>query len=238
MDWPSYKFKLKIKEVMNLHSLFPNSNTLFSEFVNMAYLPTWVSILVAGFLGSWHCGLMCGPMACYIGQKKQLLTYQAGRLISYSILGLMAGLMTQRLISFSNSYKFIVIVIMFLILIFSFLNVNTFSLFTKNIHFKKINLIPKYLIEQSKNSGFILGLISALLPCGWLWSFLVAAATTKSPIAGMIVMFLFWISSLPALSAAAMALKKMTSTATVKQQQISKLVLLLAGIYSLAMFWL
>ncbi|MBE7450024.1 MAG: sulfite exporter TauE/SafE family protein [Kofleriaceae bacterium] len=38
----------------------------------------------------------------------------------------------------------------------------------------------------------LLGLLSAALPCGWLWAFVVVAAGTGSPVGGALVMTAFW----------------------------------------------
>ena len=208
-----------------------------------SFLPTWLGILVAGFLGSWHCALMCGPMSCYVGQKKQWSSYQIGRLISYCGLGIFAGMFANKIISISAQFKFFTIGFMISILLFSYFKVKAkdefFNFLNKKLyHLINIKCFDKKILSPIKESGFALGISSALLPCGWLWSFFIAAAITRSPMAGMIVMLLFWLSTLPALSLASMTLLKLNSKASVKQQKISKVVLLFASIYGLIMFWI
>jgi sulfite exporter TauE/SafE len=44
-----------------------------------------------------------------------------------------------------------------------------------------------------------LGLLSALLPCGWLWAFVATAAGTGRPASGAAVMAVFWLGTLPVL---------------------------------------
>ena len=44
-----------------------------------------------------------------------------------------------------------------------------------------------------------LGLLNALLPCGWLWAFVTLAASTGSPWTGAATMLVFWLGTLPAL---------------------------------------
>jgi len=75
------------------------------------------------------------------------------------------------------------------------------------------------------------------LPCGWLWTFVVSAAATRSAYAGALVMFIFWCSTVPALTTAQIVIKKMIEKAPLKTQQISSIVLLFASLYSLATFW-
>ncbi|HSN56721.1 MAG TPA: sulfite exporter TauE/SafE family protein, partial [Candidatus Sulfomarinibacteraceae bacterium] len=45
------------------------------------------------------------------------------------------------------------------------------------------------------------GLLSGVLPCGWLWAFVVVAAGTGSTAAGATVMAAFWAGTVPALLA-------------------------------------
>jgi sulfite exporter TauE/SafE len=43
----------------------------------------------------------------------------------------------------------------------------------------------------------LLGLLSAALPCGWLWAFVVVAAGTGSIVGGALVMATFWLGTVP-----------------------------------------
>jgi sulfite exporter TauE/SafE len=42
-----------------------------------------------------------------------------------------------------------------------------------------------------------IGLLTTLLPCGWLYAFAITAAGTGSPVSGAIVMVVFWAGTLP-----------------------------------------
>ena len=63
----------------------------------------WTALSV-GFLGSFHCAGMCGPLALALpgsnGSMLSLvggrLTYNLGRVVTYSILGLIAGLLGHK----------------------------------------------------------------------------------------------------------------------------------------------
>ncbi len=48
-------------------------------------------------------------------------------------------------------------------------------------------------------SAASIGLLSGLLPCGWLWGFLVVAAATGSVTGGALTMAVFWLGTVPAL---------------------------------------
>ena len=86
------------------------------------------------------------------------------------------------------------------------------------------------------HSGFVVGLLTALLPCGWLYTYVVAAIATKSPWAGALTLFLFWLGGLPALSAVPFMIRKAVQEAGLRQQRIAGAVLVAAGIYSIASF--
>lgn len=52
--------------------------------------------------------------------------------------------------------------------------------------------------------SFTIGLLTSLMPCGWLYFFVVAASTTQSILLAPLVMAVFWLGTLPALSAVAL----------------------------------
>ena len=74
----------------------------------------------AGFIGSWHCAVMCGPMSCYLTSNKQLLSYQLGRLLSYVLAGGTAGWLSQFLLHSYEWLKYISVIIISILLIFNF----------------------------------------------------------------------------------------------------------------------
>ena len=186
------------------------------------------SIFAAGLIGSWHCGVMCGPMACFLAAQKQLKSYQLGRMLSYTLAGASSG---QIMSLFFESYSCLkytsVIGLSVMLIVMAF-----------NTH-KQLKTPDAFtsMYKKFQKSGFLLGFFSFLLPCGWLWTFIVSAAATRSAYAGALVMFIFWCSTVPALTTAQIVLKKMIEKAPLKTQQISSIVLLFASLYSLATFW-
>lgn len=179
---------------------------------------------IAGFIGSWHCAMMCGPMTCLLASKKQLLLYQTGRLISYVTAGVFAGTISSLLIESYDWLKPVSVIGISILLVFTFLTksekVKT-PQFLKSIYWKK------------RNNSFLLGLLSLALPCGWLYSFIISAVAARSALAGGLVMFMFWLSSLPALSIAQLFLKKLIDINDLKRQKVASFVLLAASLMSL-----
>lgn len=192
-----------------------------------------LSILGASFLGSWHCAGMCGPIATLMATKKGLWPYHLGRLVSYSGLGALAGALGQ----FFLTSEFIWL---------RWFSAGTFALFLfyaglrlLNPKIKKINFtLPTSQLFKLKHSAFLVGLTTILLPCGWLYTYVAAAIATKSSYAGALMMFLFWLGSLPALSTVPQFISATIKRSSPNQQKVAGFILIGASIYSLASFML
>lgn len=213
-----------------------------------------LSFLSAGFLGSWHCGFMCGPFATQVAAKKKLFIYHLGRGISYSTLGLFAGFTGNYFLENSSPYlKFLGYFIFSLSLFLFILNSYQQSGVAKSIKHLFLKLFfkqkkesetyiklntpyPKliyFLFNKAKDSAFLLGLFSIFLPCGWLYGFVISAASSKSPFAGALIMFLFALSSIPALSAVPMLIQKTLPHLKERQKKMALSILTLASVYAL-----
>lgn len=179
---------------------------------------------VAGLIGSWHCAVMCGPMTCLLASKKQLVSYQVGRLVGYVGAGVFAGTVSSLLIASYDWLKIVSVIVISILLVLTF--------FMKSEKIAMPGLI-KNIYWQKRNNPFLLGALSLALPCGWLYSFILSALAAKSPVAGGLVMFMFWLSSLPALSIAQVFLKKLIDINDLKRQKIASIVLLSASLFSL-----
>lgn len=198
-----------------------------------------LGILSSSFIGSWHCAAMCGPIASLMSHKKQLLSYQLGRGISYLILGFLGGTLGQ---FFLNSDFVLLRYVSAGLFAFVLLIMGLRLLFPQML--KKIlpNNPAHHVLQKLgrvngvMQSGFLVGLLTALLPCGWLYTYVTASIATRNPLAGTLVMLLFWIGSLPALSVLPQMVKKTIQAGSLKQQRIAGGILIGAGFYSLLSF--
>ncbi len=189
---------------------------------------------------------MCGPIAALVHQKKGLLHYHLGRLLSYSISGALIGqfgklfLQTQitalRPILSVSFFLFLLAtgILLFLNFKISISATLRLSAWVKN----KFNRFSKWIAQKTlQQSPFVIGLLSFALPCSWLWTFLVLAATTQSPILGAYTLFLFWLGGIPALNALPFVSKRLLKNSTLQQKKVAGIVLILAAIYSLLSFF-
>ncbi len=172
---------------------------------------------MVAFLGSLgHCIGMCGGfIVAYSSAKidtkstkaKQFfshLAYNLGRVTSYVILGMIFGYLGS-VISFSQKstgyfYFFVGIfmVLMGLSLMgkIRFLTSLEVSLATNSFVKKAFSFL---IHSKSIYSFFGLGALNGLLPCGLVYFFAVSAAATSSVFWGGVTMFIFGISTIPAL---------------------------------------
>jgi hypothetical protein len=176
-----------------------------------------LSIMTIAFLGSFgHCIGMCGGIvmaysSTKIGNEwtktKQTLahiSYSLGRVLTYTMLGTLFGFLGG-VIAFSNTTNGLL-----LLLAGTFMVLTGLSLIGK---IKFLTVIEHSVSKSSwyqasfrslLHSGtlfsfFLLGMLNGLLPCGFVYFFAITAASTADPFWGGVVMFIFGISTIPAL---------------------------------------
>ena len=159
-------------------------------------------IPIAAFVGSFHCAAMCGPFVSYYSlhlkpvRLGHHVAYQTGRLVAYLALGSLAGLLGQSVLSlgaYVATQKTLAIVMgagMILIGI---------------AHYHQVKLpMPSPFLKRlmaarvQATTPMLIGLLSTLLPCGYLYAFAFASGITGHPVSGSLAMAAFWLGTLPA----------------------------------------
>ena len=82
-----------------------------------------------------------------------------------------------------------------------------------------------------------IGLLSALLPCGWLYAFAVIAAGTASAAWGAAVMTAFWLGTVPVLASLGVGVQALTGTLGRRIPLATALLLVALGLYTIAGRW-
>lgn len=176
-----------------------------------------LSIIAIAFVGSFgHCIGMCGGIVmaystAKVGTDWTRLTqvsahilYSLGRVLTYTILGVMFGYLGG-VATISNNANGILLFIAGIAMVLTgisllgkikFLTLIEHSL-SGNAWYQ--STFKAMLKSQSLNSFFILGMLNGLIPCGFVYFFAITAASTASPFWGGIVMLLFGLSTVPAL---------------------------------------
>lgn len=167
----------------------------------------WTAIIL-GFLGSFHCVGMCGPIALAVGgvNKNKFLgnkiLYHIGRSITYALLGLVVGGLGFSLALAGIQQGFSIgMGVLILVFALSFKKSEQFlsiPFFSKLIYWIKSTL-GKYLKSGKSSAYFTTGMVNGLLPCGMVYMALVAALALQSPLMGATYMFFFGIGTVPLL---------------------------------------
>ena len=161
-----------------------------------------------GLLGSFHCVGMCGPLALSLPLKDDSvwskfsggLLYNAGRIVTYSLFGLLFGVIGKSvaLFGFQQWLSIIlgVLIIFFIILpkrLSSFNNNN----FVLNYFGKLRSSLGKLFSKKNYSSLFSIGLLNGLLPCGLVYMAAAGAVATGDIVNSISFMAFFGLGTLP-----------------------------------------
>ena len=172
----------------------------------------FLSAIIFGLLGSFHCIGMCGPIAFMlpIDRKNktkgffQILSYHLGRLFSYSLIGLLFGFLGKGfyLFGFQQQLSIIVGVSMILVVLFPFFfaKVNFSKSITKVIS-KVKNALGKELKKKRNDTFFTIGFLNGFLPCGLVYMAVFGALATTNAFSGSLYMFIFGLGTIPLMTA-------------------------------------
>jgi hypothetical protein len=82
--------------------------------------------------------------------------------------------------------------------------------------------------------GLLVGLLTTLLPCGWLYTFVVVAGSTGTALAGATVMIAFWIGTVPMLLAIGAGTTRLLGPLARRLPVVSASVVLVLGLLTIA----
>nr|WP_279382492.1 sulfite exporter TauE/SafE family protein [Acanthopleuribacter pedis] len=204
---------------------------------------------MASFIGSFHCFLMCGPFAGYyaVGSRGVSLSgvafYQVGRLISYSALGLAAGLLGKGFLYVGQTMlfqRFLMIatgVAMIGLGIWQLVRPGATPFRGLMRHVARLKQ-PLVALPKGPLLGLLLGLLSTLLPCGYLYSFVFAAAATGTPLGAVSVMVAFWLGTVPAMMTVALGTDLAARRFLGRASRLTPVFLIVVGLLAVLGKWL
>jgi len=182
---------------------------------------TFLTALLAGLFGSTHCLAMCGGIATALGGASgrrspwQALLYSSGRVVSYALAGAVAGALGASVgfvFAFASSWSVLLRLgtAVMVIIIGLDISLGTGSaaywlraperwggrLWRRLAPGRRLSL-P----SAPKTRALVLGLLWGWLPCGLVYSVLLAAALAGGAVVGSLTMLGFGLGTLPAMSA-------------------------------------
>ncbi len=167
---------------------------------------------LVGLLGSFHCIGMCGPIAIALPKTNNLvvsrLLYNFGRVITYSLLGLLFGMLGSRLEMFGLqriiSISLGVLIILTVITPISY----RIKISNKLGLYKLVGMLKMYFGKMFKNhsnsSMLAIGILNGLLPCGFVYIGITGAIAVGDTLNGMLFMTMFGLGTLPVMLGASL----------------------------------
>lgn len=194
-----------------------------------------------GFTGSFHCVGMCGPLAMQVraSAKQNLLInrilYNIGRILTYCLLGLSAGMVGQ-VIKISGLQGWLSIILGLLtgsVLVFSriekWIVPKTFSAVST-----LKQGISKFIQRKSSGAALLMGALNGLLPCGLVYAAVVISLVQADWLNSVLVMVLFGLGTVPAMLLAAWSYTKVVSWLPVSPKKVQ---LFVVGLMALILIW-
>ena len=220
------------------------SNNIINQINSMLPVMVPFAIIAASIIGSIHCVGMCGALAMTAGaqSRKGLVYYHLGRLLGYFSVGALAGFLGSEFINSEMKYISLVsavfLSVSFFVIGFSIIRKGQLHIkqpaFLKLFYQHRVGRILESKMSHSVSS-FLIGMLSPLLPCGWLYGFILIAVATNNPLWGGVLLTSFWIGTLPALSSISLLVKKPIKHFNGKASIFIGAFLMLIGISSLVL---
>ncbi|MBL8878959.1 MAG: sulfite exporter TauE/SafE family protein [Phycisphaerales bacterium] len=181
------------------------------------------TVFVASLCGSLHCAGMCGPFVAFAvgtgsigaaqrGAGRAWLhgAYHSGRLLTYSLLGAAAGALGAAL-DFGGA---MVGLQRTAAVLAGAMMVGFGLLACARLAGARVGELPlpgalRTVVSRGHLAAMrlgpvqragIIGALTTLLPCGWLYAFALTAAGTASPLLGAATMVVFWAGTVPVLA--------------------------------------
>jgi Uncharacterized conserved protein len=209
-----------------------------------------LGILAASLLGSVHCAAMCGGFVCFYtgsatpGHEASLIRahalYNAGRLVSYLLLGAAAGAIGSgitrlgALAGIAHTATIVAGVLMIAWAVSTIAAQRGVALGSPSVPAGWQRLLGGVLqrVRQQPVAvrAAITGIATTLLPCGWLYVFVAAAGGTGHVLDAMLVMAVFWLGTVPALVAVGIGAQRVFGPLRERLPTLSAVTVLVIGV--------
>jgi sulfite exporter TauE/SafE len=178
--------------------------------------PLLSAALLAGLLGSAHCLGMCAGIsglyavnsgiATLRAQVPFAITYNAGRIISYAVLGIVVAAFGSVIVKASPGLAVgirmlsgVIIILVGLKVAFDLRLLNVLERMGGTLWSRIAPAATKFVPVTTLPKALGLGLLWGWLPCGLVYSVLMIAATSADPVSGALIMVAFGLGTMPAM---------------------------------------
>jgi sulfite exporter TauE/SafE len=177
---------------------------------------------LAGLLGSLHCVGMCGGLAASCTRTPTgLPAWHLGRIATYAMLGALAGAFGQLL----PGPAWVPAALASVLLAW-------FALALAGM-VPEPRLMPPGLASAGRRAAqsaspaaqFVFGVVNGFLPCGLVYSALTVPVAVADPVRGALAMAAFGAGTIPALSVAALGIRRLIMTSLWRRRAFALLIL-------------
>jgi len=173
-----------------------------------------VSAFILGLFGSFHCVGMCGPITFMLPVDRsntfkkitQIAIYHFGRLLAYSIIGLVFGLIGKSLyiFGFQQQLTIIIGVLMILVVLIPQQTFNKYN-FSRPVYrliSKVKSALGSAMKKKTMDTFLTIGFLNGFLPCGLVYMALFAAIAGGNALNGILYMAVFGLGTIPLMTTA------------------------------------
>jgi len=162
-----------------------------------------LAAIALGFLGSFHCVGMCGPIALALPvhhhppllRHTLIVLYNLGRITTYALIGLCAGTIGKgfAMAGFQQGLSVAIGVVLLASVLFPIKSKLSGSVFFLRIR----TALNRMFSKGTRSSLFVVGLLNGLLPCGLVYTGLAGAVATGDSLSGALFMAAFGLGTAP-----------------------------------------
>jgi len=211
-----------------------------------------ITVFLASLLGSAHCVGMCGPFALIAGMsspddKRTSLwptaAYNLGRLLTYIVVGIIFGGLGlainhgTSLAGFQRGATFMAGMLMIVVGTIAMLRQFGWGIrlpgLTVPLHRALLKIFRTSARMRPIHRATLIGMMTTLMPCGWLYAFAITAAGTGSPFAGAATMAVFWLGTLPLLAAFAAGVHRLSDSFRARVPLVMASLIVVVGLFTL-----
>jgi sulfite exporter TauE/SafE len=198
-------------------------------------------IVVTSVVGSVHCLAMCGPLVGLHGGAKTMrlaLTHSLGRLTTYVVLGAIAGLVGSAVNlagHMADVQRAATLLAALVIVVLGVLQIVQVRRRPRPSRFG--NALVRIHTQRPARRAWLIGTLTGLIPCGWLWAFVIVAAGTASPLLGAATMAAFWLGTVPAMVGLLRVTGPLLARVRARMPAVTAIALIAIGLGTLALRW-
>ena len=216
-------------------------------------MATLTTVLLVSLFGSLHCAGMCGGfVAFYAGADRSRglarlrphIAYNLGRFATYVVLGGLSGAAgaaldrAGALAGVSRTASVLAGLVMVVwggLLLLQARGVRVRTTWVPAALSAFVGRRVAALADRPPTvRALTLGLLSTLLPCGWLYAFAVLAAGTGTILGGATVMAVFWVGTLPVMGALGAGVQFLAGPFRRHLPVVTSAALIVVGLFALA----